>query len=247
MEQGNNILDTIAFSTTPPSHVQLRDNSHRAKVAVILIAVVIGMLVISLVSDVLQYNLLNRALISGISQEEAETNDRRQLLIVIVYVIAYIVSAVYFIRWFRRAYYNLGLAGINKRFTDGWAAGAWFVPILNWFRPVRIMNEIWEKNSMLLERVSSDRLYELTGGKPLVALWWTAFILAELLARVEYFLTRGARSIEDFINLTGISIFSDCALIVTGLMMIAVLRKVASQEKEIYARQHLIPGQPVYA
>jgi hypothetical protein len=45
--------------------------------------------------------------------------------------------------WMRRAYANLGRAGIKLRFHEGWAIGSWFVPIMSWIRPYRILKETW--------------------------------------------------------------------------------------------------------
>ncbi|RZK31646.1 MAG: DUF4328 domain-containing protein, partial [Hymenobacter sp.] len=57
-------------------------------------------------------------------------------LLSVVFLVLVGLSYVFLILWLRRAYYNLHqLPGINPEYSDGWAAGAWFVPFLNFVRP----------------------------------------------------------------------------------------------------------------
>lgn len=57
-----------------------------------------------------------------------------------------IVLCVTCIMWFRRAYHNPYKIGISYlSYSEGWAAGAWFVPFMNLVRPFTIMKEIWNK------------------------------------------------------------------------------------------------------
>lgn len=71
----------------------------------------------------MQYNLIDRIAHGGeYTMEEADLNDLREMVIGILYVIAYIVSAVTFIQWFRRAYYNLHLLVPRLNREEGWAA-----------------------------------------------------------------------------------------------------------------------------
>lgn len=240
MEYGNDILDNVDYASQPHSHVQLRDNSQRAKVALILIGVVGGLSIFGLISNIMQYNLLQAAKQGLVSMEEANANDLRQQLIAWTTIVAYIVSIIFFICWFRRAYFNLQLAGISTRFTEGWAAGAWFVPFLNLVRPVRIMTEIWEGNDELTHRVSSDRYYLLTGGKALIGIWWATHIIGGIIARVEFQMARNAMTIYEIEDLTVLSCFSGFLSIISGLILFILVRKVSAMEKEVYKNQHLI-------
>jgi len=124
---------------------KLRPNQERAKTAIILIYIVLGIELIDCVSDYFQLRLLQRFQ-SGItvSVSEATANDMRVTILALIYMVAYITSAVMFIRWFRRAYFNLHQVARVLTHSEGWAAGAWFVPIVNLFRPYQIMKELYE-------------------------------------------------------------------------------------------------------
>jgi eukaryotic-like serine/threonine-protein kinase len=56
----------------------------------------------------------------------------------------WVACAIAFISWMHRAYSNFdALPNAHRRWATGWSIGAWFVPILNAFRPKQIINDIW--------------------------------------------------------------------------------------------------------
>ncbi len=76
----------------------LRPNKQRARNAIMLIWIVMGLEVVLLISGYLQYELLNQWANGGeISIESADANDSREQILSIVYMIAFITSAVMFI------------------------------------------------------------------------------------------------------------------------------------------------------
>ncbi|HET9198695.1 MAG TPA: DUF4328 domain-containing protein [Solirubrobacterales bacterium] len=98
------------------------------------------------------------------------------------YGLLVLLSAGVFIAWFFQAYKNLRRLGVaNLRFGNGWAIGAWFVPILGMWRPKQIANDVWR---------GSERGAELTGGwrtvpvPSLLHWWWGLFIVQGLLIYV---------------------------------------------------------------
>ena len=93
------------------------------------------------------------------------------ILLGLLYLGLLIGSYVVLIMWLRRAYYNLHqLPGIHPEYSDGWAAGAWFVPFLNFVRPFTIMREVWQDT----QRAAWGRIAQPA---TIVAWWWTAFIV----------------------------------------------------------------------
>lgn len=84
---------------------------------------------------------------------------------------ALILCAVVFIQWFRRAYFNLHqlLPSTQMRYAEGWAAGAWFIPVFNLFGPFQIAMDLFRNSQSLLIR------NEITNTQPrlyVVAGWW---------------------------------------------------------------------------
>lgn len=85
------------------------------------------------ISSFMQLGMLDQML-SGVTVPDAEllANDSRESIIGIAYLVMYVVSAVFFLRWFRRVYSNLAPLGAHMSYTPGWAVGSWFVPF---FKP----------------------------------------------------------------------------------------------------------------
>jgi hypothetical protein len=55
-----------------------------------------------------------------------------------------LATAAVFITWFARVVNRLHAARPNEfRYGAGWAIGAWFVPVLNLFRPKQIADDAW--------------------------------------------------------------------------------------------------------
>ena len=97
-----------------------------------------------------------------------------------------VVGPVTFLPWFYRAYRNLlrrGISDLNDlyaaggpvvlRYRSGWAIGAWFVPILNLFRPKQIMNDIWRGS---FSHPGAGKTWRLTTVSGLVHWWWGLWI-----------------------------------------------------------------------
>ncbi len=124
----------------------LRPNERRAKNATILIWIVLIMEIAAFVSHFFQYILLQSAANGeAISMEYATSNDLRERIIAIIYLIVFLVSAFTFIQWFRRAYFNLHLRVNYLSHSEGWAAAlpARFRagPVQRWSRSLRSCSE----------------------------------------------------------------------------------------------------------
>ena len=56
-------------------------------------------------------------------------------------------ASIFFFIWIYRAYSNLHTAGIrNLNYDRVWSIAAWFVPLLNFYRPYIILKELWYWN-----------------------------------------------------------------------------------------------------
>lgn len=150
----------------------LKPNQQRAKNAITLIWVMLTIKIISLLFNYLQFDLLID-IKNGIkiSKEEAYINYLRIITINIVYIIFFIISAITFIKWFRRAYYNLHVKMNNLTHEENWATIGWFVPILSLFMPYQIMCELYKKTKSYF-KISGNKLNTNS-----VNLWWTIWII----------------------------------------------------------------------
>lgn len=207
----------------------LRPNFNRAKTAILLIYIMMALQILFAFSHYLQYELLGNLEKGIVEYDDAQSNDTRQQFIAIIIVVMSIVSAVTFIQWFRRAYFNLHTLTDGLKYTEGWAAGAWFVPILNLFRPYQIMRELFEESS----RIISEKM----GGfnpKPyliFVNLWWALWIFSNVLSNIAFRLMPNSGSIEDLKTETMVGIFTALLEVPLALITVKVIKLYSEQEE----------------
>lgn len=155
----------------------LRPLESRARWAVIGLVAVMVSDVLAIGSDLLEIRLMDR-LIAGkdVSASSLDSDDIRQGVVAILQVVAYVGAIVFFLRWFHRAYSNLAALGSRPRFGRGWALGGWFVPILWWWRPKQIANDIWRGNDPDVR--SRNLLIGKTAVPPLLTAWWIVWLIS---------------------------------------------------------------------
>lgn len=131
----------------------LRPNEQRVKYTIFAIWVVLGLEVISFISSYMQYDFLRKASMGiFLTEEDANANDMRERFVGMVYLICFIISGVLFIRWFRRAYYNLSLLGSRYvSYKDNWALWSWIIPIISLYQPYKMMNELYNGTKYVLK------------------------------------------------------------------------------------------------
>jgi len=211
----------------------LKPNEKRAKNAVILIQVVLGMEIISLVSDYFQYDLLQQ-IAKGVSIPEWSTtaNDLRQQIIGIVHLLVYIFSAVTFIQWFRRAYFNLHTKVNTLAHEEGAAGYSWFVPFVNLVRPYKIMKELYTETEELLEKKLPN--YTQTNTTTLVGWWWAFWIINNLFGQYVFKASTNAKTIDALLESTMAGMISSLIGIPLALITIKVIKDYAAVEPLLF-------------
>ncbi len=208
----------------------LRPNAQRAKTAITLIWIVLGIEIFALVSSLLQYFLLQDAANGElITEEAASANDIREMSIGIIYIIAFITSAVTFISWFRRAYFNLHLKVSGLSHSEGWAAGSWFVPIISLFRPYQIMKELYVQTKGLIIK-NGLALYGNFSTQNL-GWWWALWIINNFIGQFEFRYSRNAESIDQLTIVTIASMISNIIGVPLALLTIKVIKDYSKMEE----------------
>ena len=203
--------------------MQLTPNKERAKIAIALLYAVNIIGVLSVISSFMQWQLLTDFRDTGnISIDEANSNDVREQIIAIVYGIVYIICIVVFIQWFRRAYYNLHLRAKNLKYTEGWAAGAWFVPIFSLFAPYFIFKDLVVESERILKNLGINAPVQISMG--LLGLYWTLWVIGNLIANVSFRFSRD-ESVESLINATLLDLVGTLITIVCGFLLISIIKK----------------------
>ena len=189
--------------------------------------------VVSLFSNYLEYQLLSDYQ-NGVyaSQEQAvadgETNDRRQQILGVAYLLVFIISGFLILRWIHRANFNarqLGAQGM--KFTPGWSIGYYFIPILTLWKPYQAMKEVWQAShnpsNWATEKVS-----------PIVGLWWFLWITSNMLGQAIFRMSNSAKEIPELINLNIINQVSDVLDIPLALVTLVVVNSIYKAQTHAY-------------
>lgn len=211
------------------SGMNTRPNRQRAKTLLVLIWIVLGLEILSLISGVLQYNLIAIVANGGeITNEEALANDLREQIVGILYLIAYVASGIAFIMWFRRAYFNLHQKVRHLSFSEGWAAGCWFVPIVNLFRPYQIMKELYDET----KRYILDKDYTVSTNltTKFLGLWWTLWIINGILGQVIFRYSSNAETVSELMNMTTLDIIGSVIGIPLGFVTLKIIKDYSDAE-----------------
>jgi hypothetical protein len=223
---------------------QIRNNSSRAKIIIIILIAHIVVNVLDAISLIWQHQLLVgvRDHPEAIDMAIINNSDAVQQVLGYIYIGLAIVSIIFFIMWFRRAYYNVHeIPDSSPSFTEGWAAGSWFIPFMNLVRPYQIMKEIWLET----QRVIAHRL---PGFQPatLVGIWWVLYIVDLIFTRIVFQYTRRADGVDSLITATQLQLVGIAISLPAVVITIVMIKKMHAMEKELWEEAQQ-PGESVFS
>jgi len=208
----------------------MRPNAERAQLAIKMIWIVMAIQVIAVVLDIIQLNIL-KELDSGttLSHQVTDANDARQQYISLSLFIANIFSAITFIQWFRRAYFNLQTLVGDLEWDDSWVAGFWFIPIINLFKPFQLMREMYRRSILYL--TDSSEISDLKVSVTPVAWWWVLWVGRSLIGAIMLPFAFEYPESDPMINMTRISIFTGLLIIPLAYFTVKVIREYSGIER----------------
>ena len=147
----------------------------------------------------------------------------------LIYIVVFIICAVRFIKWFRRAYFNIEAAGLNIDNSESAAAWSWFIPIYNLFAPYQIMKEIWIKT----QKAYTENIKPMNN---LIAMWWGAWVVYNIMeGQIDGI---GASLLGENVEAVAVmSIISSAVVILSNYLVIEVVEKVSVFEKAMFSNQ----------
>jgi Domain of unknown function (DUF4328) len=211
--------------------ILLRDNSSRAKLIISIFWIMLGVTIVNLGSLAWQYYLLDDVQKNpeNIDMQTLQTSDMIRSVVAVGQLIILILSMIFFIMWFRRAYYNLQQLPWNyARYSEGWAAGGWFIPIINLFYPYQIMIDLWRgMQNAIKERFGDPQPSTLVG------FWWATYLINNFFAYISTYVTRGSEDVKGLLAASVMESISEIISIIALLITIRLIMKVANFEKEL--------------
>jgi hypothetical protein len=196
----------------------------RTRAVAVLLGAVIVIDVVAIGSTILELRLLDRVDAGEpVSDSQLQANDDRQAAVGLVQTALLFATAVFFIRWLRLAYRNTDVVAPGlRRYGHGWAIGAWFVPFLNLWRPKQIVNDVW--------RAGDPSGTPYAAGLPaLLNIWWTGWIVTNVLAQVAAQLAFRQDTAEELRTVDAWYIASDATDATVALMALLVVRRITER------------------
>ncbi|MDQ3331938.1 MAG: DUF4328 domain-containing protein [Planctomycetota bacterium] len=188
----------------------------------------IVLLTVGFGSSAMQLSLLQRAAQGEeITQEEADSNDQREMAIGSVVLAEFLFLAILFLSALSRANANahaLGAEGLT--YTPGWTVAWFFIPIANLFKPYLTVRETWRASDPAHLDWRQNHLPKL------LPIWWTLWLVSSVLDRVTTAYSRSAESVSELTGLTIMTMASGFVAIVLSVVAATLLyRLYALQER----------------
>lgn len=212
----------------------MKDNRQRATQAVWALSAVMLITLISVFSNYFELRLLTD-IRDGmeVPARTASFNDTRQAVVGGLQLIAFIACAVFFIRWFRRAYANLHRYGIaHLEYKESMALWSFCIPFVNLVRPLRIAREIAEELREELRKL--DRGYTTTIPAGLIIGWWVLFMISNVADQISLRVQLQANTITDMMVADQAYMASDLLNLPAALLAILMIRRLSADEAMFY-------------
>ncbi|HEX3165808.1 MAG TPA: DUF4328 domain-containing protein [Chitinophagaceae bacterium] len=211
---------------------QLRDNTARAKQIISIFWIMLGLTIVNMGALAWRYFLLTdvQADPDNVDMNMINASDTLIIGINVAHIIIIILSIVFFIMWFRRAYYNVHmLAWHNARYTEGWAAGSWFVPIINLWWPYQIMIDIWRgTQNALKERLGEPQSAAIVGW------WWALHLITSFYSNISARIYWNAdQNIDSLLSSTKVDFIGEILSISAIIITIILIQRTNNFEKEL--------------
>ena len=148
----------------------------------------------------------------SLSNSEQQAIEVAVGLPAILFLLTYIAAAIAVPMWCHRVYRNLPALGSQSlSFSPGWAAGAWFLPVLAVWRPYEVLREVWQNSRPKGESWTLLKIY------------WATWLIANWVA-IGTTVTRSTNDIgSDAVNL--FSKLVDIAAAVFAILVVLLVTR----------------------
>ncbi|HXG64467.1 MAG TPA: DUF4328 domain-containing protein [Blastocatellia bacterium] len=205
----------------------------RAQLAIIFLAAGILLDGIAVVWGFFEIALLSRAMAGQtVAEAEAAASDSQGLFIALLQMVVYVVTAVLFLIWIYRAHQNLpALGALGLKYSPGWAVGWFFVPCLNLIRPFQVVTEIWKASSPEMDSKDGTS-WQYATTSPIIAFWWGAWIVSNILGRLDFRMSFNAETADALITAIQVSILSCIVSAIAAVLAIIMISQMDARQEE---------------
>lgn len=159
-----------------------------------------------------------------VTAEEAIIVEGRFVIQSVLIALFWLASLVASIGWLYVAAKNAEIMRPGEcEHTPKWAIWGWFVPFLNLFRPVAMVQQVWDQ---------CRGGAKTWGGVPsLIRTWWGLLIVHFVLDRIATAQVRGAWAMEEVANAQRWGAVASAALVPAGVAFVLVIHHVTARHE----------------
>jgi hypothetical protein len=130
--------------TAAPAAAPFVSPRGRALAVVVVLGVFAGAMALATLGDLVSIAIRSSAGGRGLTDDQQSVADLVSGLPALLALPPLVAAIVLLPMWCHRAYRNLPALGARGlRYSPAWAAGAWFIPIMNIWRPYQVLRETW--------------------------------------------------------------------------------------------------------
>ncbi len=215
---------------------KIRPNQDRGKRAVVWITIITCVSAVVALSSVYTYFMYGKIIDGSASYDEIITFGVAILAITAANFILYVLGIIFFIMWFRRAYYNLHQLTGGLTYSEGWAAGAWFVPLFHLFGPFQIAKELFaESNSLLGDAIKPE---QQKNNRTDLGFWWGFWVVGNLIGNVANVIGRNDSDLHAQMNAAIVTAASATLLVIAGLFCVRIIKSYMIVERQLENLDH---------
>lgn len=153
-----------------------------------------------------------------------------QLILAIPGILLLIINAFAVCQWMYRCYLNLetvNTAGLKIKAI--FAAGYWFVPLVNWIKPYYVMKEIFIASSSEDTELERKDLRKAKAPTYLTV-WWVCWLGQGLLGQFVYHaMNRPENAQNNYFEL--VSAMANVLSVIAGIFLIKIVKEITARQE----------------
>ncbi|GAX55674.1 hypothetical protein SO3561_07235 [Streptomyces olivochromogenes] len=236
-------LAPVPVGTVPPPHgnAWLASPVGLGRAVAVLLGVVVAVDLFAIWAGVKMYDVTGTLADGGIGDTVRRDADHADSLFAaagVAQLVALVATMAVYLVWFHRVRINAEVFDpFGHEMGRAWVGWGWFVPVVNFWFPRRIMLNTWDASRPAGTRTSHG----------LVNAWWAMWIITSAADQTASAAHRAAHTALELQHAAGQRIFSDVTDIVAAVLAALVVLRLNRIQNEKVLRGPVPPGAPVPA
>ncbi|MCY1171993.1 hypothetical protein D9M73_121190 [compost metagenome] len=160
------------------------------------------------------------------SAAELQTMDRFSTVADLLYMLAFLVSAICVGRWIYRANANAHTLSDAMMISPGWSVGWYFIPIASLFKPFQAMRETWQVSVCPSDPYSAPV-------PAVMRIWWGLWVASNILSNVSSRISFNTMSFREAWVVAWLEIATFVVDVPLVIALIIVMRRLTANQRAV--------------